>query len=158
MGKRGPKPTPTSVLKMRGSWRADLRRDEPQPGTKPPRCPSWMRPEAKAAWRLLVPKLARLGLLTEIDGNALARYCDAWARWKSAAESLAKNGEFYTKKGPDGALLGVFPHPAAGQYIKLAQMLNRLESDFGLTPSARADLAQPKPVETKDNGKRRFFA
>jgi len=117
-----------------------------------------MRPEAKAVWRLLVPKLEALGVLTDIDGNAFARYCDAWARWKSAAKVLAEKGEFYVRRDAAGEVQSVQPHPAAGQYVKLAQLLSRLEGDFGLTPSARANMAQPKAAEPEHGGKRRFFA
>jgi len=34
MAKRGPPPTPTKILKMRGSWRADGRGEEPEPSNE----------------------------------------------------------------------------------------------------------------------------
>lgn len=40
--------------------------------------PAWLVPEAKRRWRRLAPELAWLGLLTVIDGDALATCCQAW--------------------------------------------------------------------------------
>ncbi len=75
MGRRGPAPTPTNLLRLRGSPLATKRRDrtEPKPDPTRPRCPSWLDEEAKAAWRQLVPHLDAMRVMTRIDGNALAR-------------------------------------------------------------------------------------
>ena len=72
MGKRGPPPTPTNVLKRRGSWRGNRNPGEPRPEPGRPRCPSWLGDYAKAAWRHLVPMLDRMAVLTKVDCNALA--------------------------------------------------------------------------------------
>ena len=42
-------------------------------------CSAWLDEEAKLAWKLLLPQLERMDVLTRIDGNALARYCQLWA-------------------------------------------------------------------------------
>ena len=36
----------------------------------------------RAAWKQVVPQLVAMGVLTTIDGNALARYCRLWSRWR----------------------------------------------------------------------------
>ena len=63
MGRRGPPPTPTPMLKLRGSWRADVNRAEPQPEMGKPKCPDWIDVYAKAAWKQLVPQLEQMGVL-----------------------------------------------------------------------------------------------
>jgi len=44
MGRRGPAPETAKSLRLRGSWRAKGRADEPQPtiSDKPPRAPAWL--------------------------------------------------------------------------------------------------------------------
>ena len=54
MGKRGPPRTPTSVLKLRGSWRGNVRGDEPEPKHDRPQFPEWLSAEERAAWDRVV--------------------------------------------------------------------------------------------------------
>jgi hypothetical protein len=51
MGKRGPPPTPTPILQLRGSWRGKLNRDEPQPEPVAPEKPSWLTTYASHPYR-----------------------------------------------------------------------------------------------------------
>jgi P27 family predicted phage terminase small subunit len=131
MGKRGPAPTPTKVLEMRGSWRAKVNKREPKPAAKRPPCPRWLSPDAKKVWRELTGILMGMGVLTVADRLALARYCDGFVRWRQMAEYMSSNGEVIeTENGMERA-------PQVDIYLKLALMLQRLEDRFGLTPSAR---------------------
>ena len=82
MGKRGPAPTPTAVLRLRGTYRKHRSRREPTPDSTAPECPDWLDDQAKEAWAQVLPQLERMGVMTGIDGNALARYCQFWSRWK----------------------------------------------------------------------------
>ena len=158
MGKRGPKPTPTKTLKLRGSWRANDRKGEPQPDAARPKCPHWLNREAKATWKQIVPQLADMGVLTKIDCNALARYCDAWARWRKMAEFIDATGEVYTLKDDSGKLTHIQQLPQVGIYHKLGQMLTRLEAEFGLTPSARAGISVPAGQQGADDDDSKFFS
>lgn len=156
MGKRGPAKTPTETLKLRGSWRADVRKNEPQPEKGRPRCPKWLRPMAKRYWKRLVPQLDEMGILTLIDGNALARYCQVMAKWREAEEFLASHGDLYPVKDEAGNVVRFKQYPQVSTAMKLADQALRLEQQFGLTPSARAGLDAPiKPKDT--DGKSRFF-
>lgn len=156
MGKRGPARTPTNILKMRGSWRAKGREGEPRPDASAPRCPKWLRPEAKRVWRELVPQLERMNVLARCDRNAIARYCQVFAKWRSAEEFLKEHGEVYPEKNASGQTLGLREYPQVSQAIRFSEQLLRLEREFGLTPSARANLSVgKKPPE--GGGKARFF-
>ncbi|MCH7720393.1 MAG: P27 family phage terminase small subunit, partial [Planctomycetes bacterium] len=48
---------------------------EPKPSKKRPNCPTWVDADAKSMWKRLIPMLSDMGVLTEVDGNAAARYC-----------------------------------------------------------------------------------
>jgi phage terminase small subunit len=138
MGKRGPKKTPTAKLEARGSWRAGTRKGEPQPGIcddlKPP---EWIKGEALKVWYDLAPKLAKIGVLTEIDKRLLARYCSYWVLWLKALADPAR-----TEIDLD----------------RYANQLGKLERELGLTPSARASLAtNVKNDGDNDSGKTKYF-
>lgn len=161
MGARGPRPTPNKVLRLRGSWRADLNPGEPKPPAGKPTCPAWLDDEAKAAWRQLVPMLHITGLLTQIDRNALARYCQLFARWKKCELFIQKYGNTYPLKDDKGAIKCFMQFPEVSIANSLAKQLTRLEQEFGLTPSSRSRIS----VEVKANAadaqqdalRRKFF-
>ena len=96
-----------------------------------------MSEDAKACWAEVAPQLERMGVLTRIDENALARYCQLWARWKAAELFIARHGEAYPIKDEKGNLKYLHQFPQVGVANKLAVQLTRLEQEFGMTPSAR---------------------
>lgn len=157
MGKRGPQPTPTATLKVRGSWRADARKNEPEPELGKPPCPAWLCKEAKLAWRRIVPQLDDMGVLAKIDGNTLTRYCSLWVRWRRAAEFIQEKGEVYSLKDDEGQVKCVQQWPQVAIVNKLGAELLKIEQNFGMTPSSRASVQVAKPNETKAKGKGRFF-
>jgi len=117
----------------------------PTPGRPP--CPKWLDPEAKKMWRKLLPHLELMRVLTVADGNALARYCETWARWKRLILFNRQYGETYQIKRPDGSLACFLPFPQTVLLTRIGQELTRLEQEFGLTPSARSKInLSPIPV------------
>lgn len=102
-----------------------------------PNCPAWLDRDAKGVWRYTVPLLEGMGILTRADRNALARYCQAYARWKRAELFLQKNGDIYPLKDDNGRVRCFIAWPQVAIANKLGQTLTRLEQEFGLTPSAR---------------------
>jgi len=81
MGARGPKPLPSNVLALRGSWRAKAQNNEGrvEPEIEIPGCPKHLLPEAKKEWRRIGPELHKLGLISRLDRTALGMYCQAYA-------------------------------------------------------------------------------
>lgn len=143
---RGRKPTPTALRVLRGNpQHRPLPTGEPRPRPLLPRCPEWLSPAAKRHWRLLTRELAHIpGLLTAVDGGALAGLCESFAAFRAATEFLNKNGPVYRH---EGRLLHA-PHVsiarnALAMYLKLA-------SEYGLTAASRARIALP-PGERDDD-------
>ena len=147
MGQRGPRPTPTPILKLRGSRELESRRDEPIPDVGRPIRPSWVKGRARKVWEEITPKLARMGVLTKIDRLALARYCDTWAMWHECREFIAKHGSMYPIKGKDGKPKYFGQYPVVAQLHKHAEVLRRLEVEFGLTPAARTRIKVEAPKD-----------
>ncbi|MCK6483035.1 MAG: phage terminase small subunit P27 family [Phycisphaerae bacterium] len=162
MGRRGPAPTPTPILKLRGSTLVTQRREarEVRGPSGLPDCPEWLAAdaEARAAWDQLVPLLETMGVLTRIDGHALARYCRLWSRWRKAEAFLDKHGEMYPIKDDSGTKTKCFIQwPQVSIALKLAQQLTRLEAEFGMTPSARARIQLQRGEGATSSAKSRFF-
>ena len=147
MGQRGPARTPTSILKLRGSWRAKMRGDEPAPDQRAPECPEWLSAEERAVWERVTALLAEMRLLTVADGAQLERYCRYSVRWRQCERIMAK---FTTDDMLVGGLTNEGMRPvirnAWTESHRLAAELRRIEAQFGLTPAARASLnVIPKP-------------
>jgi P27 family predicted phage terminase small subunit len=164
MGRRGPLPTPTNVLRKRGSWRARINRQEPRPEPGAPECPAWLTEGAKATWRRLARMLTAAGMITKADGQVLTRYCDAWDKWVKASQFLNERGEMYPVKDDKGNVRCFMPWPQVSQYHKLSQSLTRLEQELGLSPSGRARLsavrpepAPPPPADPEEEAKKAAF-
>src|ERR1051326_4721982 len=161
MGQRGPKPTPTPILQLRGSTLVTRRRRQREargPAGRPDP-PDWLLddPVAKSAWEQLVPMLTCMDVLTRIDGNALARYCRLWSRWRKAEEFISKNGDMFPIKDDNGKVKCLQQWPQVAIAHKLAQQLTKLEAEFGMTPSARARMQLPGGGQEGEGAKARFF-
>ena len=151
--KPGPRPTPTNTLKLRGSWRAGKRVDEPQPTPNVPTKPRWLGGEAAREWQRIAGELADLGLLTRIDRAALVLYCQAWADYVQAKGKAAEKGPVV--KSPTGSPIHNPWHSIANKaFDQLRQML----SEFGLTPASRASVKAVAPREADTTGAGRFFS
>ena len=139
------RPVPTAMKKLRGTLRPCRARHEPQPVSRRPRCPRWLSGDARKAWQRLAPLLYRAGLLTAVDGFALARYVTLWGRWRAAEQHLQEHGSIH--KLPSG-------YVAQSPYVSIAKqlsvLLTRLESDFGMTPASRSRISVDPPKEEPD--------
>src|SRR6266404_4941253 len=155
MGKRGPSPTPTAVIKLRGSTLVSKRREvsEARGPVGRPDPPDWLDTDAKAMWDQLLPHLENMGVLSPIDGNALARYCRLWSRWRKAEAFIDQRGEIYPLKDEGGQVKCFQQWPQVAIASKLALQLTRLEQEFGMTPSARSRIQVAHPIEEQVGGK-----
>jgi P27 family predicted phage terminase small subunit len=105
-------------------------RDDGGPAARLPRCPSHLEGEARKEWKRMGHKLVECGLMTEIDGAALALYCQAWARWIEAERNLVRYG--VVVKSPSG-------FPMQSPYLAVAnkamEQMTRLLVEFGVSPA-----------------------
>lgn len=157
MGARGPAPTPTDVLQLRGSWRGNARPGEPKPTKGKPKCPKHFTKDQKAIWRRLTTLLETMNILTTVDGHQLERYCVYFCRWRACEEFIARNGISYPIKSDDAtyyvvrmpntstAVIGFAEHPQLRESHRLDAALKQIESQFGLTPAARTRIQADKP-------------
>ena len=128
----GPKPTPTATLKKRGSWRGKKRTKEPQAEVGLPDVPSWLDERALAHWNELGPKLVAMGVLTTIDGNVLANYCEATGKIEDAALQINADGMVLTDTTGNAK-----PNPAVSMQLKYMAAAARFGAMLGLSPADR---------------------
>jgi P27 family predicted phage terminase small subunit len=139
MGARGPAPKPTHLKLLEGNpGKRPLNQNEPKPKPIAPKPPSWLDKEAKKEWKRVAPELERLGLLTVVDGAALAAYCQAYSRWVEAEKFLSKHGTVF--KTPNGYIQQLPQVSIAQKYL---QIVKSFCQEFGLTPSARSRMTLP---------------
>ncbi len=81
-----------------------------------------------------------MGVLTEVDGHALAAYCQIYARWREAEEFIAKHGNVYPLRDSEGRVKYMAQLPQVSIARNLLQLLEGSQQEFGLTPSARSAL------------------
>lgn len=103
----------------------------------PPTAPAWLSPEAATEWERVVPELRRLDLLKEVDGPALAAYCETWAEFVAATRELQAWGRLTIE-----AKQGEIPHPAVAIRRNAGRELRAWAGQFGLTPVAEQALGK----------------
>lgn len=145
MSQKPSKPTALKLLEGNRGKR-DLPTDEPKPRPIAPPVPSDIDTQAKKVWHRLAPKLEKLGLLTETDGDAFANLCQIRSRLiaihnfvKKDNKSLVQESE---KPSPDG---GVFYEYKPSPYIIMEKqyydLFRKYAAEFGLTPRGRVGLS-----------------
>jgi P27 family predicted phage terminase small subunit len=163
---RGRRPTPDALKELAGNpGHRPLNDQAPQPEREAPEMPKGMGLAARREWHFIVPILLRLGVLSNIDGKALAAYCDSYAMWERARKQIDKYGlvveEPQTDKDGNLIYIGhkiatkedgeqVFEkrevlyklkaNPAVGVYNTFGKLMKSYLIEFGLTPASRSKL------------------
>ena len=152
MGKRGPKKTPTVILKLRGSSLVkDRPKNEPNPATGMPKPPAWVMGEALKEWHRKAQLLYEQGTLTLVDGNALGAYCVAHAIVHQAMEACTnkKTGKMgLIAKTTNGNII-------QSQFMALIKTglrdMNRFAAELGMTAVGRTGINVPKHEAVREN-------
>src|SRR5260221_1661848 len=157
MARRGPPPQPRTLRLLRGNpGKRSLHSGEPRPPSATPSCPRWLSPEAKRAWRGLIPLLRAMRILTRVDRDALVAYCQTYARWKAAEEFLVKHGEVYPLRDEHGNVRYMQAFRQVSIARDLLYSLRSYQQEFGMTPSARTRVHEI-PGFVRDADDERFF-
>lgn len=138
MAVAGRKPQPTSLKILKGETRKErLNKDEPKPQPIAPPKPEYLNEHASAMWDRLAPKLVRMGLLTEVDGESFTSLCQAYGAWVQCQIEINEGGiDMKVGKGEYRQV-----KPIVSESHKYFSEVKALLAEFGLTPSARARLS-----------------
>jgi len=149
MGKRGPKPTPTAMLKLRGSWRGEINKNEPTPEVCIPDCPKELEGNAKDCWEELAPMLVDMSILTVADGKAFELLCVTFSNWKRSEEMLRKHGDVYPIRDANNEIKYLQQSPYVAMARNFGKAFKEMLCEFGLTPSARSRVSTSGDKQTK---------
>ena len=119
-----------------------------------PPAPSYLLPLAKKEWKRVGKELKENGLVSRLDIQMLAAYCQSYAKWREVEEQLAKLGpDAYMVETPNGFLQ---PNPLLRTCGQLQEQMRKFAIEFGLTPAARARVrpSQAKPKKNDADGKK----
>ena len=116
-----------------------------RPGTDKVKPPTWLSSQAKREFNRIVKEFGAVeaDLLTNVDVDLLATYCDAYVLYQECTKIVAQEGlmvEYTNKAGAENAV----PHPLLTKKKAAFDQMRACAIEFGLTPSARARLALPK--------------
>jgi P27 family predicted phage terminase small subunit len=128
------------------------------PALGSPDCPDWLDKYAQSAWDQIAPQLETLGVLTKIDGHALALLCQTWAKWQRAEEMIQKHGEVYPIKTDAGEVKYLQQSPYVAIARSSGEQLTRLFREFGLTPSSRTRIQVDMATDAKTDKDKRINA
>lgn len=152
------RPVPTELKKLGGNaGHRPLNAAEPKPTQGEPPMPEGLSGAAQAEWQRIVPELQTLGLLTIIDGSALAAYCQNYGTWFEAMLKIDEYGvitevpimkkiKVKTDEGktvyldePTG-YLSLKKNPAVTVANEAMKLMKSFLVEFGMTPASRAKL------------------
>jgi len=151
---KGPAPQPAHLKLLRGNPKHEARRIEIEPElvTAVPEAPVYLVGYAFDEWRRISAECSRLRLLTSVDTQALAAYCQSYAVWRNAVELLNEAAK------KDTVMRGLIVESTSRKYSHMtnplviiardaADKMVRYAAEFGLTPAGRARLAAGLPAK-----------
>jgi P27 family predicted phage terminase small subunit len=144
MGKRGPKPMPTPILRLRGSWRAETRENEPQVPAGAVAPPPWVREADRKHWTEICAVLESMGVMSPVHSVSLSLFVQAVADWIDAS-AKADKAPMTSVTAAGGETIHPLQRLKATTFARVLQLCR----EFGLTPSAITGVKSMKPEEKK---------
>lgn len=136
----GPPRTPTQLNLLRGNARKrGVNKSEPTGTRGIPKCPTWLSPKAKQAWKEMGVLLDGMRVLNLEDKLALELLCHTYSIWRTASNVINRRGPTggltYKAKTEHGERTLARPEVAieSDAWRRIKAML----SEFGLTPATR---------------------
>lgn len=142
---KGRKPTPKNLKVLRGNpGKRPLNEAAPEPETGRPDVPPWLDENRAELFGEVADYLENMGVLTTVDGHALALLVDAYMDYLECQRVVDREGRTYeTVNQRGGIMIRARPEVtmASDAWRRVASMM----ASFGLEPSSRTKLkVEPK--------------
>jgi P27 family predicted phage terminase small subunit len=134
MGRRGPRPTPSAIVKAQGGH-IDKKEPVPAPAHLTP--PDDISDDARIIWVETAAAIGHTGVITAVDLEGLRAYAESAAAWRKATALVARGGPLI--KGRNGDLVR---NPAAIVMKQQGEQMRAWARELGLTPASRVGLQQ----------------
>ena len=164
MGKRGPAKRPTVMsLKLNDPGhraKQDLKRELRPPSDKI-KPPSFLDSSGLKKWKQIMDEHESMEvfgqkLVTNIDVDALAVYCQTWSDYLSYCKIIKKEGNWITTFTEDRLPKEKKKNPFIELRMKTANAIIKIGNEFGFTPSSRTRI-EATPGKTKEVNKLESF-
>lgn len=154
----GRRPKPDELKRLAGNpGHRPLNDQAPKPERGEPEMPRNLRPDGQREWHYMVNALGNMGMLYQVDGKALAAYCDVYSDWMAACKDIKKHGPIIDIYGTNIEGETVFIRREVNCAYKVKNDALRLMKayliEFGLTPASRSKLKiePPKAVDPMED-------
>lgn len=137
------KPTALKILQGNPGKRP-LPENEPKPKLYAPNAPRHLSDDARKHWRTIVKQLKAAKVMTRMDTDALAMYCETYTQWIDAMTDVKENGMLIEieKESKIGV---VYTAMEVNAHVKIAakafDQLRLMLAEFGMTPASRTRVA-----------------
>ena len=143
----GRKPIPTNIKLLRGTAQpCRIRGDEAKPDSDQIAPPDDLSADALKHWATVVGQVKAAGVMTNLDVQALALYCESYAMWRYAHDEIKIRGPIV--ETPNG-------FPTQSPYMQIANkafdQMQKMLTEFGMTPGSRTRVSgvKEKPKENR---------
>jgi P27 family predicted phage terminase small subunit len=170
----GQLPTPTAILKARGSWRAKTREGEPTTEVCIPEIPEVIQHDEDACkeWNLMISRLENKDILDDIDSGLLARYCHLHAQYVRAERKIRVVYKYETSYpvyafNDDGEkyIVNIKEYPEIKLMHRIVGLMDPITKHFGMSPATRTllrtaghlDKEKTKKILDSNTDVTRFF-
>ena len=133
----GRKRIPTAVKIAEGTHRKDRHGiASAEPGNAiqgTPEAPSGLGESALVVWGQVLPLIVEAGYLSDLDLHSFERFCLLHDELKDCERVIDEDGAYHVLESGS-----IQQHPAVNRKMKILDLIRRYETDFWLTPTARA--------------------
>lgn len=120
------------------------------------KCPSWLKDKAaRKEYKKIALELQELGLLTNLDVNALASYCNAFSAYINTVAEL-EGQPLVVEQTNKAGFTNLVENPLIKIQMKYSDEMKKLAAVLGLTIDSRLKLIVPKAEKKKDEIKKEF--
>lgn len=140
----GPAPQPTAIKRGRGNpGKRPLNTKEPQPLVGLPSCPDYLPDEAKAIWDEVGSALVRNGVMSELDGMALADLIETEILNRELTRGLRNAPPIVSQDAADGdanTSASAKKNPLWALKLDYLRERRAQQQRFGLDPASRSKI------------------
>ena len=121
--------------------------------------PSWLNSTiAKNEWKRVVPQLLDIDVAGNLDLEAVAGYCNAFANYRKATEQLSKEEFVIITEDPKTGATLYKENPLVNIQIKWGVEMRRFADICGMTINSRLKAAATKQKQEQDTIEETFGA